>query len=495
MSGQPPPLWAHQKDGVFRATSQHNFAFFAEVGTGKSRMVIETLAARYKEKGFGKTLIFTPPIVVGQFRGEWIRYTGIKPQLVVALQGSQVKRLKDFLYNSAVPKIFITNYEALSMKGLYSAFLDWAPEFIVWDESHKLKAHDSARAKLAADLSNPYDKKLKKPKPKPHTYLMTGTPVLNSPMDLFQQCKVLDGGKTFGDNIWAFRAKYFRDRNAHMPSQKHFPDWRPMEKKRDGFDAVGEINQKLQEISMRVEKKDCLDLPPEVDITVKTEMSPKQAKAYQEMKQELVTYLGDKACVATLALTKALRLMQIASGFLTVAGDDGPATISFDENAKKDALKGLLEEITSDPKNKCIIWSVWKETYNHIREVATALGLELVEVHGEISESKKRANIDRFRSDGALRLILLHPASGGTGLNLVEAGYSIRYSRTFSLEQYLQSRARNHRGGSLEAGHEKIVYYELCAANSIDETVCSKLKNKIDMSESLLANLIQELKN
>ncbi len=492
----PPPLWAHQALGVMRATPQHNFAFFYEMGTGKTRTIIETLWQKFSEsKKVGKVLIFTPPAVIEQFRLEWFKYTTIPKNLVVSLRGSQKKRLKNFLALSQDQRIFITNYEALNMKDLYQAFTDWAPEFLVWDESHKLKSPSAERSKLANTLSNPYNKKEKKALPKPHTYILTGTPVLNTPMDLFQQCKVLDGGATFGDNFFGFRDKYFRDRNALMPRHKHFPDWQPRTKHRDGFDGIGEINEKLQMISMRVKKEECLDLPPEVDVVIKTEMLPEQARCYHEMRTELITYLNSQACVATLALTKALRLMQIASGFVTVEGDGGPKTIPLGETPKMDALKELLEEICADPKNKVIVWTVWRETYRHIGEACAALKLGYVEVHGEISESKKRANIDSFRSDSTCRVFVAHPRSGGVGLNLVEAGYSIRYSRTFSLEDYLQSRARNHRGGSLEAGHKSITHYELVTEGTIEPSILQKLANKIDVSESLLSNLISALKD
>ncbi len=489
-----PPLWEHQEVGVKRALAVHNFAFFFEMGVGKSRTVIETLSKRFQARQtLLKTLIFCPPIVVPQFRDEWLKYTGLKGRDVIALQGSAKKRLKVFQENKG-PKIFITNYEALSMKDLFQAFLEWAPECLVYDESHKVKSPTSQRSKLADQLANPFDKKLKKAKPKPHTYLLSGTPVLNSPMDLFQQYKVMDGGETFGNNFFAFRAKYFRDRNAAMPSQKHFPDWRPMTLSRDGVDAIGEINRKLQETSMRVEKKDCLTLPPEVDVTIKVGMTPEQTRLYTQMKNDLITYMGSKACIASMALTKALRLMQIASGFVSVTGDDGQIEISLDNTPKLEALKELLEDICADPKNKVVVWSTWRKTYADIGAACIALKLGFLEIHGGVSESKKVANIAAFRSDPLCRVLIAHPGSGGVGVNLVEAGYSIRYSRTFSLEQWLQSRARNHRGGSLEAGHKSITHYELVAEDTIEELAVRKLASKIDMSESLLSNLVSDLK-
>ncbi len=489
-------LWAHQKVAIKKALARHDFAFFFEMGAGKTRTTIETLSQRFQaERRILKTLIFTPPIVVPQFREEWFKYTGLKSRNVKILQGSAKKRLKEFSENINEPRIFITNYEALSMKDLFQAFLDWAPECVVFDESQKIKSPTAQRSKLADKLANPYDLAKKRPQAKPYTYLLSGTPVLNSPMDLFQQYKVLDGGASFGNNFFAFRAKYFRDRNAAMPAHKHFPDWRPMTLARDGVDAISEINKRLSETSMRVEKKDCMDLPPEITIPIKVGMSPEQTRLYAQMKADLITYMGSKACVATMALTKALRLMQIASGFVSVLGDDGQIEISLENTPKIDALKELLEEICADPKNKVIVWSCWRKTYDDIGKACAALGLEFVEIHGAVSEPKKRDSIDAFRNNPNIRVLVGHPQSGGVGLNLVEAGYSIRYSRNFSLEQWLQSRARNHRGGSLEYGHEKITHYELLTEGTIEELAHIKLANKIDMSATLLADLSSYLKN
>src|ERR1035437_1171908 len=140
-TSKPPPLWQHQIDGIRNALAVHNYAFFMEQGTGKTRTVIETLDARFKERGrILKTLILTPPIVVAQFRGEWLRYADVKPRDVIVLQGPAKKRLKTFLENQKEPKIFITNYEAMMMKDLFQAFLEWVPEAVVFDESQKIKS-------------------------------------------------------------------------------------------------------------------------------------------------------------------------------------------------------------------------------------------------------------------------------------------------------------------------------------------------------------------
>lgn len=417
----------------------------------------------------------------------------------IPLTGTAAKRVKLFRANMGpARRIFVTNYEALSMQALFEAFQEWQPEVLVWDESQKLKSIKAARSKKADELANPFDKVKKTWGTKPQTYLLSGSPILNSPMDIFQQFVVLDNGQTFGRNFWAFRARYFRDRNATMPKDRYFPKWELMTFEKDGFDAETDINARIFKKAMRVEKKDCLDLPEELSVTLKVGMSVEQARLYHEMRKDLVTYFNSQACVATLAITKALRLMQITSGFVSLEDQhstEPTATVQthLKDTPKLQALEELLEQLTEDPKAKVLIWAVWRENYKQIREVCEKLKLKTVEVHGGVSASDRDKAVHALNNDPSVRVFIGHPGSGGIGINLVAAGYSIFYSRTFSLEQYLQARARNHRGGSKEAGHKSITHYDLVCEGTIDEVAVKRLAQKEDMSDKLLSDLLAEV--
>ncbi len=485
--------WAHQKEAIERAREVKHFALFFEPGTGKTGTTINILREKFNgARRLLRTLIFCPPLVVPNWRDEWKKHSDIDLKNVILLQGTGSKRLKTFLANSSSGKVFITNYESLLMRDLFEAFQTWKPEALVYDESHRLKSPQSKRSKLADTLSNPILEGGGLDPNRPLCYLLSGSPVLNSPMDLFQQFLVLDGGKAFGRNYFAFCARYFRDCNSGMPKDRYFPRWEPMTLLRDGVDALSEINAIVAQNGMRVEKKDCLDLPPEVSVTLKVGMTPTQTRLYLEMKKDFVTYLGDQACVATLAIVKALRLLQITAGFLGVEGQESdPTVVSLEATPKEEALEELLEELA--PHSKVIVWAVWKENYGTIKRVCERLGLGFVEVHGGVSQGGKENAVKAFTLDQSIRVFIGHPGSGGIGINLTCAPYSIFYSRTFSLEHFLQARARNHRGGSREAGHEKITHYDLVCEGTIDELVTEKLANKIDLSERLLKDLAREM--
>lgn len=479
--------WAHQKEAISLAIQKNNFAFFMEMGTGKSLTTIGTILY-HCQAVMAKTLIFCPPLVIPNWVNEFKKYSKVDPSLIQPLYGSGAKRLKIMVDSRA--KIFITNYESLQMKDLFELFKAMKFEIIVFDESHKLKSTASKRSKLAYELANPW---VFKRGPDPLKYILTGTPVLNTPMDIFQQFKILDGGETFGGNEWAFRAKYFVDRNRNMPSHIKFPKWEPKNLKQDGFDGKSEINRLIYSKAYRKTKEECLDLPPHLRIEIPVEMSTEQKRLYNEMKRDFITYYESNPCVAPLALTKLMRLMELCSGFVTVEKDTGREKKVLKDNPKLDALRELLIEIFEDPKAKVIVWSVFVETYEMIRGVFDELKIKLVEVHGGISAAQKRINVDTFNSDPDVRGFIGHPGSGGIGINLVIAAYDVTYSRSYSLADHLQAESRNHRGGAKEMGHSKITHYDLTINDSVDQLATKVLANKEDMSEKVLKQIAREL--
>ncbi len=492
--------WGHQNKAIPHAiTYLPGYGLFFDMGTGKTFTSIAMVIAHFQGT-LARVIIFCPPLVVPNWVEEWKKNTDVNMRDVIPLYGPGPKRLKTFLEQSSrdTGKIFITNYESLLMKPLFEAMFNWAPQALIFDESHNCKSHSAQRSKKADELANPFNVKLRRKEKKPYTLILSGTPVLNSPMDLFQQFKILDGGERFGYNFFQFRGKFFRDRNAGMPKERYFPKWELMTGDKDGFDAEARIKELMSDISMRVLKSECLDLPPEISIIQKVGMSQQQARLYKEMKDDFVTFFNSQACTATLAIVKALRLMQITSGFVSVESRDGDdiEQVAYDlENTPKDAaLRELLQELVIEGKHKVLIWSVWRHNYGRIQRICDELGIRSVQVNGDISSAQQRKNVDTFKNDPDCMVFSGHPGSGGIGINLVEAGYSIFYSRNFKLVEYLQARARNHRGGSLEQGHENITHYDLVCDGTIDELAVQKLASKFDMSEKLLdGNFLKDL--
>lgn len=473
-------LWEHQTVAINRAANRIFFGLFFEMGTGKTLTAITILRLKYQKAGaLHPTLILGPPIVLHNWRREILEHSAIKPEKIVVLEGSGKQRLKTF--RAAQAKfgsqfIAITNYETLLMEPCFLAFYHWRPQCLVVDESHRCKDISAKRTRAVIQLA---DRALT------CKLLLTGTPVLKSPLDLFAQYRIMDGGENFGTSYTSFRRTYFYDRNAGLAgTQKYFPDWQPRKSCTDDLNHIINIS------AMAVKKVDCLDLPPFVRKLIPVELSPIQKKLYREIKNDLITTLGDKFCTAPIALTKALRLQQIVSGYLPVEDKHGEVSnVTLKDNPRAAVLQELLAGLVGD--HKVLVWAVFKENYMVIRRVLASLAVEYVEVTGEISASEKQKNVDRFNTDSRCRVLLGHPGSGGIGINLVAASYAVFYSRGFSLEHDLQAEARNYRGGSER--HASVTRVDLVAEGTIDEIVLKALSDKKEMGDKLLREVKDQL--
>jgi SNF2 family DNA or RNA helicase len=474
-------LWQHQKDCIERAKALDYFALLMDPGVGKSATVINILRNKYNlHKQVLPTLVITPPVVITNWKREILMWSKIPDAKIIPLVGSGKQRAK-LLHEAPHDSIVITNYEALLMPDLFDElklFLNRGPSCLVLDESHKCKDIGSKRTKRAVELSNVAN----------YRYLLTGTPILNNLMDIYSQFLILDRGERFGKNFFSFRARFFEDKNRHMPMGKHFPNWQPIKH------ADQSIKDLIAPVSMHVEKSTCLTLPPFVRKVIEVELGKDQLRLYEQMRKDLIATIqtpgqGERHSIAELAITKALRLQQIVSGHLRLEGENGhdAKTITIKDNPRRDALKQILEDIA--PYHKVLVWAVFHSNYDDIREVCTSLKLEYAELHGQVSNRDEQ--IDNFNTNPNCRVLIGHPGSGGIGVNLVAASYSVFYSRSFSLEFDIQAEARNYRGGSER--HESVTRIDLITPNTIDELVMKALASKTAISDSILKEKLSEI--
>ena len=464
-------FWKHQLEAISHAKHRDHIALFMEVGTGKTATAIQILREWCLiENKVLSGIVLCPPIVIDQWKEEFIKFSKLGGY-IVPVKGTGKQRAKILADNIGKPRIFITNYETLNMADCFKLLTKAKLDVLVADECHKLKSGTAKRTKQTIALSATTRKRI----------IMTGTPILQSPLDLFSQFLVMDGGETFGKNFFVFRATYFYDKNAGMPKHIHFPDWRMrpnVEKK---------LNELVYKKAVRAKKSECLDLPPLLREEVPVEMSPQQKKVYKQMEEDLVVFMdehgGEGVADVDLILTQVLRLQQIVSGFIPVTTEGvEEKIIEFEDNPREVALTNLLEEIT--PGNKVIVWASFKQNYEAIRRVCERVGVKYVEITGQRTEKQKAEAVKLFREDDSYRVCIANQKAGGVGLNLIEASYSIYYSRSYSLEDDIQSEARNYRGGSER--HDKVTRIDLVCRGSVDDIVLDTLKQKQNLAEKIL---------
>lgn len=471
-------LMQHQINCVEKAKDLSEYFIMHDMGAGKSCTTLQLLRYKcFKHERLLRTLVICPLAVTINWKREVEMFTKISKDSVTVLKGTGVKRetqLKHAIYDPAADRncqagVIIVNYDALISDSIFELLKLWQPEVLILDEAHYLKNPKSQRAKQVEILS------LKAR----YKYLLSGTPILNSPLDLFMPYKIMDGGKLLGKNFFTFRSTYFMDSNASWAHRdNHFPKFviNP--------NRVEELNSLIYKSADRVLKHDCLDLPPLVKTVRHVELSVEQKSAYVQMKKDFIAFVKDKhdqpkAVVAQLAVTKALRMQQIVCG--STSADDG-TQILFKNTPRTKVLKELLEEITAN--SKVIVWSVFKADYRAIEEVCKELDIKYCLLTGEQTMSQKQLSMDTFNQDPEMKVIISNQKAGGTGVNLIAASYAIYFSKSFSLADDLQSEARNYRKGS--DIHESVTRIDLVATGTIDELVNKVLTDKANIAELIL---------
>lgn len=457
-------LWDHQLKAIEKARTARHLALFMDAGVGKTGAMIRILCEEYnRAKKIKKTIIFSPLTVCKQWKEEFARFSKVNPESILVCTGRGVDRTRELLkrVESKEPTIVITNYEAVQIGSFYEALLKWSPEIGVLDESHRIKDSQSKRAKKIYPLTLGCDRR----------FLLTGTPILNSLIDIFGQYKALDP-TLFGGSFWIFRSKYFYDRNAGRKFS--FPDWVPQ------IHASQEIGKILGTTSIQAKREECLDLPPLQIIPVPVALSVSQKKAYREMEKEFITEVNGMVSTSEFEMVKTLRMRQILAGF--IQPDEAQEPEWFSEQPRLDTLMDIIDSIGKD---KVIIWTEFRPTYQKIGERLTKAGIQHVFLTGDQSTAaQKEASIEHFRR-GDAQVMIANPAAASEGINLQEAKYAIYYMRGYNLLHFLQSLARNYRGGS-EKLHDRVIHYHLVANGTLDQVIHYALKSKKNVGDAVL---------
>ena len=498
--------WAHQKRDIDRIEREHikAFALFYDMGAGKTKTAIDISRSIFtRHKRVLKTLIVCPIVVVENWKREFKVHSYVAQSTIQVVDGktkangkkvkaAQLKLKKEQLANPEA-SIFIINTESVGNPNLWPIILEMGFELLIVDESHRFKSPSAKRTKALHKLT--LQPQLE------YRYILTGSPILQDAQDLWSQYFILNPD-ILGRNFFSFRAQYFYDKNAGMPSHVHFPKWAPKDYvyyKNLGLpfqDDFASLNEIIYKHASRVMKDDVLDLPDFLTQKVEVEFSKEQGRIYKEMRDDLVATLesGEEVFTfehnnfldlaaaevmsADLAIVKTLRLMQICAGVFT--NEDGKI-ISLKTEREK-ILKELLEEIAANKENKIIIWSVFTPTYEIIEGVCKELNIKYTWLTGRQDKDEKQANVDQFNNDKDTQVIIANQGAGGTGVNLTASNYSIYYSRSFNLEHDIQSEARNYRGGQTR----KVTRIDLVTPETIDAQIVEALAKKKANAENIL---------
>jgi SNF2 family DNA or RNA helicase len=436
--------WKHQTDAQRFAHDRPATMLAMAMGTGKSKVAIDLLL----QWNCGRVLVLCPVSVRNVWKRE-IRKWADREFSVCVLEKGTVKdktHVAQLAILGSLPTVVVVNYDSAWREPLGSWLLKDRWDCVILDESHRAKAHNSRISKFVARLADKAKRRL----------CLTGTPMPNSPLDVFGQYRFLDS-RYFGKRWTAFKASYAECNNPSIPQQI------------TGYRNLDKLKQWFGRIAYQV-GPEVLDLPEVTHDTRTCTLPPLAARIYRDLESDFYAELEGGLVTAANVLVKTLRLRQVVSGF--IQPDDTDALVDL-HDGKADLLADLLQDL-GEP---CVVFAEFRRDLRTIRKMAERLKLTYGEVSGAANDLSEDATIPP-----GIDVLGVQYQSGGVGVDLSAARYGIYFSPTWSLGNYEQSLARLNRPGQ----KGPVVYYHLVCEGTIDEKVYRALRAKKNVIESIL---------
>ena len=462
--------FAHQLKALEMSWDKEVFAYFMEMGTGKTKVLIDNMAMLYDKGKINGALIIAPKgVYKNWFTSEIPNHLPDHVEKKIGFW--QTKPDAPDMVNLLKPDedlhICIMNVEAFSTKkGLMYAykFLSSHRTLIAIDESTTIKNPSAKRTKAILELA----------KHSKYRRILTGSPVTKSPLDLFTQCYFLDPYLLDQSSYYAFRVRYAKMRSINVSGRQI--------QIVVGYRNLGELSEKLQPFSYRCLKDDCFDLPKKTYMKRIIELTDEQRKLYKQMKTQALALLNGKMTTTATVITQMMRLHQITCGHFKA--DDGSV-----QEIKSNRLNEFMD-IMEEVEGKAVIWAHYR---NDIESIYNALEKKFpgqtVTYYGDTSTDDRQKAIEEIQNpDSEVRFLLGTPQTGGYGITLTGASTMIYYSNGYDLEKRQQSEARIDRYGQ----ERPMTYIDIMAEDTIDEKIVDALKRKVNIATEIMGEELKE---
>lgn len=465
----------HQEENFLATRDRDVFANFWEMGCAKTKVMIDTAAWLFLKGEIDGVLVVTDKGVYENWALDQIpthMMEGLPFRMSVwrATCGKQYQHKVNQLLvaRDNVLDILIMNVEAFAgekANTFAKAFLDSHYTLMIIDESDSIGRATAKRTNnliVLGELAN-------------YKRILTGTPIADSPLQIYTQAQFLKPGLLGYNSFVAFRAEYANLITMDLGPGKKFYTI-------TGYKNLDKLAESMKPWSSRLLKTECLDLPEKLYETVYVEHTDEQAKVYKQLCEESVVSFKQGLLSSVAAISTLTKLHQINCGHVKIdKTDENPDGQTIDIESNR--IKVLLETLNKI-SGKVIIWAFFRRDFDLIGEALTKeYGPDSwVDYYGGTSSNERPENLAKFKTDPKCKYFLANTRTGGKGLNIVEATYSIYYSQGFSSSQRLQSEDRNYRQGQKFA----CTCIDLVTKKTIDIKILKALRSKKDISTRIL---------
>jgi SNF2 family DNA or RNA helicase len=468
-----------QKIGVDYLSRKWLSGLFDEMGLGKTKQVLDTLVLwREKGKVKGNGIVICPNTAKFSWCDEIELHSNFT-HFEIGNGTATCRRDIQFVRDN--PKdLFIVHMDAL--RYIQNDLLKMNPAFVFVDEFHFFKSVGTSRkdGSLRSQALFHMIDIWKKRNPSLKVIVMTGTPVAERPEEAYAVLEMLLPG---------FIASHSRFLNRYCNFEfNHYYIW-----KTDRVGRRKRIRQRVREVvsyknlkelkglielcGIRRLKSEVKGFPEKIEITKYIILTGKHLSDYEKVKnatREEILKLKSQGRDFNVA-NKFVRLMQVVNNPAVLDGDDC--------SCKYDLLDELLDEILWNSDEKVIVWAIFRRAIELLyKRYDKRYGTDCI--FGDVPIESRGDVIKRFNEEKRPRVLICHPAAGGTSLNLQRAQTAIYVDQMFALTQRLQSEDRIHRRSS--KGTVRII--NIVAKGTVDEPLVKLLKEKRNMKDALLTS-------
>lgn len=477
-----PQPYAHQERALELSKDREAFALLLEMGLGKTRVALDTASHLYRSGKIRALLVIAPNGVHTTWSLSEIPTHLDVPFVARHWDASRAGRTKydRWLRSVWLPPppgtlpILCVNVESLSAKrgrDVASSFVEahGGDVLLVVDESALIKTPSAKRTKAVLALG----------KRAAYRRILTGTPVTQSPLDVYTQFKFLDPRILGFDSFYAFKAHFcvLVKRRASSGSRS----WQYEEVL--GYRRLDELQRLIASASFRATKAECLDLPDKLYSRIVVALSPAQRSRYDSLVSDYVLLTASEERVPVpMALTRLLRMQQVTAGFLP----DETETRVEPIPGSNPKIEALISDVETIPDDESVI--VWCRFRAELEAAASALreahGRGSVGTYyGSTTPEDRTSLIEAFQSR-RVRFFVGTPQSAGLGLTLTAARHVYYLSNGFSSSDRMQSEDRAHRIGQTS----RVRYVDVVCKGTIDERVLDVLRDKRDVAAMIVGD-------
>jgi SNF2 family DNA or RNA helicase len=295
--------------------------------------------------------------------------------------------------------------------------------------------------------------------------ILTGTINPKSILDVWHQAKIVDDGERLGTSYWKFRSAVCEP--VQVGPDPTMVEWRDKE------GAEYAVFDLLEDITIRHKFEECNDIPPNKITEYRVDLPPKLRTQYNDMVSMAAMLVNDKKLLTAVnAAAVHQKLLQIASG--AVYDETGNYHILDDTRA------GLVLDLIEE-REQCVVAFNWRHQRAGLEAEAHKRGIKFAVIDGTVNDRLRMEAVEGFQA-GEIRAIFAHPQSAGHGLTLTAGTTTIWTSPTYNAEHYKQFNHRIYRAGQTR----KTETIHICARNTLDEKVFTKLDAKLTSMQLLL---------